>query len=419
MKDEYTFDPKFSNLESVPTYSERNGYFGFPRHSGIKVQEIDDQMVEGGHASVRFLGDLRDSQVPVLLQFQELVERGKHDLILEADTGSGKTIMLLKMWSMISRPALVVVPKTDLVGQWRKRILEFTDIPASRIGLAQQNVCEYEGKSIVIGMIHSLCRDKYPEEFKRHFGLIIFDELHKLGAFYFSRVGGMFPAKYRIGATATLKRSDGLERAFYVHLGGTIMRPEVSEQPVPKVAIYNYKESSGKIPYYLSEVIARRGVLLSKLAKNDNRSRIIAQLAAQLVGSERQVLIVSERIPHLEKIGKMLQQIGIRKEDIGFYLGKTKKAERVRVAKECRCILATTSMLSLGTDIPTLRGLVFATPVSQVIQPVGRIRRINPELLVPFVIDIYDSFYEECTRWMRNRRRFYESIDCDINFIDG
>jgi superfamily II DNA or RNA helicase len=365
------------------------------------------------------LGNLRDYQEPVIKKFQNKIKKGYRDLILEADTGAGKTIMLIYMMHLLGRSTLVIVPKTDLVSQWRKRILEFTDIPASRIGLAQQDVCEFEGKSVVIGMIHSVCKDRYPEEFKRHFGVVLFDELHKLGAFYFSKVGGMFPAKYRIGATATLSRSDGLERAFLVHLGDEIIRPPVSEQPVPEVAVYTYKQNSGRLPSYLQETISRRGVLLSRLGNNHKRSAVIAKFAAQLVDSGRQTLVVSERIPHLEKIHEYMIQMGVPESDLGFYLGKTSKKERARVARECSCILATMSMLSLGTDIPTLRGLVFATPVSQIAQPVGRIRRINPELKDPFVVDFYDSDYDECTRWMRNRRRFYESIGCRVHYIDN
>lgn len=332
---------------------------------------------------------------------------------------SGKTVMLIKMWSLIGRTALVVVPKTDLVNQWRERIMEFTDIPAHRIGIAQQGLCEYEGKAVVIGMIHSLCKDRYPEEFKNHFGLVIFDELHKLGAFYFSRVGGMFPAKYRIGATATLKRSDGLERAFMVHLGDEIIKLQKSEQPIPEIAVYKYSKTSGSIPHYLQDSIQRRGVLISKLAGNLERTKIISDFTKQLVESGRQTLVVSERIPHLETMKRLLVRAGLKSESIGFYLGATKKAERIRVANECQCILATTSMLSLGTDIPTLRGLVFATPVSGVTQPIGRIRRINPDLKDPFVLDFVDSFYEECNRWYGSRRYFYDSIKSNVHEITG
>lgn len=405
----------------MPTYEidQESRSFGFPRHAAIKVDSVQDETIEGLPANFRFLGDLRSYQLPVIEKFKKKMGNGTRDIILEADTGAGKTVMLIYMLHLLGHAALVIVPKTDLVSQWRKRILEFTDIPASKIGLARQDVCEYEGKSVVIGMIHSVCKDRYPEAFKRHFGVVVFDELHKLGAFYFSKVGGMFPAKHRIGATATLNRSDGLESAFLVHLGSTIIRPDISEQPVPEVAVYTYKTGSGRIPSYLQETISRRGVLLSKLAKNNKRSMVIAKFAAQLVDSGRQTLVVSERIPHLKQIYQYMLQMGVDESDLGFYLGATKKKERVRVAKECRCILATMSMLSLGTDIPTLRGLVFATPVSQIAQPVGRIRRINPELKDPFVVDFYDSDYEECTRWMRNRRKFYESIGCQVHYIDN
>ena len=268
-------------------------------------------------------------------------------------------------------------------------------------------------------MIHSLCRDKYPDEFKRYFGIVFYDELHKLGAFHFSKVGGMFPARYRIGATATLKRPDGLEEAFLCHLGRHIIKPPESVQPVPKVAIYRYKYTSGKIPHYLHDSISRRGVLLSKLAGNEHRTSVIAELTNQLVESGRQTLVVSERIPHLELLREMVIGYGYDDQEVGLYLGRTSTKERQRVATECRCILATTNMLSLGTDIPTLRGLVFATPISQVAQPVGRIRRIKEGLKVPFVVDLLDMAYDETVGWYRNRMQFYMSIGCELHAVGG
>lgn len=418
LEDEYTLIPKFSNLEPVQVFGKEDGHFGFPRHADVSISEVDDQTVSGLPIGTRFLGTLRGYQEPVIADFIKALDRGSTDLILEADTGSGKTIMLLYMLSRIGRTALIVVPKTDLVDQWRKNILKFTDITSDRIGIARQNTCEFVGKSIVIGMIHSLCKDRYSQEFKDHFGVLCVDELHKLGAHYFSKVGGMFPAKYRLGATATLYRQDGLDDVFFLHLGHEVIKPRKSIQPVPRVAVHTYYQSSGRIPDWAHDTIPRRGILLSKLADNLGRTKMISQLTARVISSGRQTLVVSERIPQLELIKKILVKFhGVPERAVGMYLGKTSKAERRRVASECDCILATTSMLTLGTDIPTLRGLIFATPQSDVAQAMGRIRRINPELSRPFVVDIVDSVYPEAMRWFNKREKFYQTKGCDVHFI--
>ena len=228
----------------------------------------------------------------------------------------------------------------------------------------------------------------------------------------------MFPAKYRVGATATLKRQDGLDKVFHYHLGHNIVRPKKSEQPIPKIAVYSYTRSSGYIPNYLKEIITRRGSLLSMLARNEERTAVIAHLGNELISSGRQTLIVSERTTHLKKLRELfIHEYKYDPSKVGLYIGSTSKKERERVATECKCILATTSMLSLGTDIPTLRGLVFGTPLSQVAQPVGRIRRLCENSSFPLVVDIVDHAYPETERWYRGRRKFYDSIGCEVHHI--
>ena len=142
VKKAFTFRPRFDNLEDVPAFGVKKGYFGFPRHASIRVNKVTDDTALGKMASVRFVGSLRGPQVSVIEKFEECMMEGDYDLILSADTGAGKTVMLLNMWAKLGRAALVVVPKTDLINQWRERILEFTDLPSDRIGIARQGVCE-------------------------------------------------------------------------------------------------------------------------------------------------------------------------------------------------------------------------------------------------------------------------------------
>ena len=423
-KERFTYVPKYKNLKPVPTYSiehdpdEREVYYGFPRNTNLGDNyEVEDHTVNGNPIEVDFIGDMWEYQEPVILDFVDRLNKGYTDLILQADTGSGKTVMLLKMWSMLKVPALVIVPKSDLMEQWRERIKQFTGLEDSDIGTVRQNTCEWEGVKISIGMIHSLCKDKYPWQFKEWPGLVIFDELHKLGAFTFSQVGGMFPAKYRLGATATLRRADGLAKVFYSHLGTEVISPLKGEQPEPKIVVVKYGKSSGKIPHWCRSKIQRRGSLFSLLAGNSDRNGWIADLANQLYTTGRQTLVIGERILQLKMIGDALVRIHkVPAKEIGLYIGKTSPAERERIADHCKVILATTSMLSLGTDIPTLRGLVFATPLADVEQAIGRICRICSDTLSPIVIDIVDATYNETNGWLFGRRRLYDKKGWEVVF---
>ena len=422
-KNQFTFKPKYKDLEPVPTYTTQmiDGelYYGYPRNAGVSIEgvEVEDRTIAGEEIDIEFLGEMWEYQEPVILDFVDRIHQGETDIILSADTGSGKTVMLLKMWSILKVPALVIVPKSDLMDQWVRRISQFTGMKPEEVGIARQKVCQWEDFKITVGMIHSLCKDKYPEGFKNHYGLIIFDELHKLGAFTFSKVGGMFPAKYRLGATATLRRADGMAKVFYHHLGNTIIRPLKGEQPEPKILVVKYPASSGKIPYWANTKVKRRGVMFSGLAKNVERLEWLAQLVKELSDTGRQTLVLGERILQLENIGRFLTMAyGVPKEDIGLYIGKTSNAERKRIAENCKIILATTNMLSLGTDIPTLRGLVFATPLADAEQAIGRVCRTCADTKSPVVVDFVDTFYREANGWFQGRLKLYKKKEWEVTY---
>ena len=66
----------------------------------------------------------------------------------------------------------------------------------------------------------------YPKEFKKYFGVLAIDEVHVCGAEKFSRVVTLFPAKYRIGASATMDRADGMSGVYKMHVGQMLLKME-------------------------------------------------------------------------------------------------------------------------------------------------------------------------------------------------
>jgi len=138
------------------------------------------------------------------------------------------------------------------------------------------------------------------------------------------------------------------------------------------------------------------------------------------VGSGRQTLVVSERTKHLKAMRAVfVDGLGWSKDEVGLYIGATKDADRKRIAKEAKLIFATTNMLTLGTDIPTLRALVLATPMKEVAQAVGRIVRTNPELKDPMMVDVVDVQYAETNRWFNARLSFYRKKGCKVSYVQG
>jgi len=416
LRERLTVIPKYDNLNPIETFVEKDGYFGIPRNFMPVPEDCEDQRVTGSEAPIEFNGILRPMQEKVIQDWLALYRQGITDYIIQLQTGSGKTVVALKIASILRVPFLVIVPRERLLGQWMDEIKKFTTI--QDVGRIQQNECDYEGKAACVGMVHSICKDKYPEDFKNHFGLVVYDEMQTLGAETFSEVAKMFPAKYRLANSATIYRQDGMHDTYFYHLGKNIVTSETKTQPNPKIFVHKYNGNSGPLPFWLdrTDAVKTRACILSNLAKNSERNKLIANFADVLMQKGLQTLVIGDRIAQLQEIENYLHRKGYY--DIGLYISKTSDKKKRWLEKNGRCILATTKMLDIGIDIDTLRGLVFATPQSEVEQVVGRVRRINPNVPEPTVIDIHDT-YEESKRWARKRMKYYEREGFEVNEVDS
>ena len=60
-------------------------------------------------------------------------------------------------------------------------------LPHARVGRIQGDVLDIEDKDVVIGMVQSLSMRTYSKETFENFGLVIVDEVHRIGSEVFSK----------------------------------------------------------------------------------------------------------------------------------------------------------------------------------------------------------------------------------------
>jgi DNA excision repair protein ERCC-3 len=138
--------------------------------------------------------------------------------------GAGKTIVGIAAMAMMQRSTLVLTTGITSVKQWRREILDKTD-------LTDDQVAEYTGETkdiapVTLATYQILThRNDKTEEFphfdlfnKQDWGLIIYDEVHLLPAPVF-RVTAQIQARRRLGLTATLVREDGREADVFSLIG--------------------------------------------------------------------------------------------------------------------------------------------------------------------------------------------------------
>lgn len=321
--------------------------------------------------------------------------------IAEAPTGWGKTYHGCAVAAALGQATLIVVTKNDLIDGWHKTLINLIGVSALDIGHCQQKVCTYKGKRFVIAMVHSLISREYDPEFYKHFGLVIFDEVHRLGADYFQEVCRLFPAYYRLGLSATPKRKDGRFRTFEAHIGPVLVRG-VNIPMSPKVLV---KHTGWKVPTYpkfdgdtgtykqvmLSMSPGKLGLVVKRMAADKVRNFQIAEFVKAAYDKGYNTLILSDLIDgHLKLLFHEFALAGIPGQDMDFYIGGRTKAE-LEVAKNAKVLLATYAFTTEGTDIPHLDALVLATPKADVQQAIGRVMRFLPGKRTPIILDLVDN----------------------------
>jgi superfamily II DNA or RNA helicase len=143
--------------------------------------------------------------------------------VLQLACGSGKTVVALDFIARRRTPALILLDTEELIRQWSEEIAMFLDVPGG-IGLMKGKVFDWK-KSVVIATYHSLAAHAktMPEEVRRWFGTIVWDEAHHVAAPTFSRSADLFYG-YRLGLTATPDREDGRHVIYNFHIGPTLYK---------------------------------------------------------------------------------------------------------------------------------------------------------------------------------------------------
>lgn len=338
---------------------------------------------------------------------------GVIDCLANARTGSGKTVASLALIRDLGTPTLVVVHTNRLKEQWignpgEKSGMRFffgDSFADNCVGIVQQDECDYLGKHVVVGSLASLVSRKYPPEFYNYFGLVIFDEVHKMGAPEMSKVMSMFNARVRLGLTATNRR-DALRAVCDLHLG----KPKiVSGQSVLRPKVFNVVYTSKMNSYFMRFSSVARNMVITKLAEDPIRNDLLTKIIYDRgYKRNRNVVVLSDRISQLQILKKELMGKGVPENTIGLYVDKykqrvykdgkwvmkdvkVKEDEFKRITKECSIILATYGIFATGTDIPRIDFGVEATPRANQDQAIGRILRLYEGKPQPEWIGVEDK----------------------------
>ena len=231
-----TIGPKIGTYHnnSFPVYRENGNKVYIPRFYGIERYGLPKrtELQQGDNMELEFIKPLRDYQENIIKVYMDyvntpIVQSSKlqgSGGILEVPCGRGKTVMALKIITLLHKKTLIIVHKEFLMNQWIERIREF--VPNARIGKIQGSVFDVQEKDIVIGMLQSLYDKEYGQNAYTSFGLTIIDEVHRIGSEQFSRALCKTITPYMLGISATVDRKDGLTKVLHMFIGDKIYSEE-------------------------------------------------------------------------------------------------------------------------------------------------------------------------------------------------
>jgi superfamily II DNA or RNA helicase len=294
--------------------------------------------------------------------------------VLKAATGSGKTVMGTFIASKRKTTTLVVVHNKELLYQWVDAFKQFTD--TKEIGIIGDG--KYKIKPITIGIVNSVT--KKVDELNKEFGLVIYDECHRVVSPIWMNIINNMYCKYQLGLSATPYRSDKLTDVIFQLVGPTLH--EVNKRDLQRTkAVLEPKivRCSTQFEYRFNQDYAK---MISKLTEDDARNeRVINRIINDYNTYKEPIMVVSDRVSHCEILHKLLR-LNSRIKTV-VLSSKVPKKERKQVVEQLKnrkydVLISTTSLLGEGFDAPILNALFLTTPIKfsgRLIQIVGRILR--------------------------------------------
>ncbi|MEZ6141471.1 MAG: helicase-associated domain-containing protein [Zavarzinella sp.] len=240
--------------------------------------------------------------------------------------GAGKTVVGIVAMTMVQRSTLVLTTSVTAVKQWRREILDKTD-------LRDEDVAEYTGESKEIAQVTVATyqiityRPDKNENFphfklfeERDWGLIIYDEVHLLPAPVF-RVTAQIQARRRLGLTATLVREDGREGDVFSLIGpkkyDVPWRDLESQGWIASAVCAEIRVSLPhelRMEYALAELRNKYRIA----SDNESKDEVIARLLEK--HAHERVLIIGQYLSQLRRVAKRF--------DVPLITGSTPNSER-------------------------------------------------------------------------------------------
>ena len=340
---------------------------------------------------------LRQYQKDTLNNIIRSQRKGNKNILLQAATGSGKTVMASAFVNHSikqNKNVLFLAHRRELIKQCSEKL----DTEKVRHGIIMAGEpyhfwCTTQVASIDTLRSRSITNKK--EELPKA-DLIIIDEAHRCLSNTYLKIINLYKDSQVLGLTATPIRSDG--RGL-----GHIFQDMVQ---APSIGQLIREGHLVECSYYAPTIPDLKGIQTSmgdyntvQLAEKMDKPKLIGDIVSSWVkiGNNKKTIVFASSVAHSKNIAESFKDIGIKAAHID---GTTDNKERERVLNEfnhgnmkiiCNCMV-----LTEGFDCPPAEVCVLARPTKSLgmyIQMVGRVLRPYKDKEHATIIDHSGAVY--------------------------
>lgn len=234
-------NPRRNNEYRAPPYKYGELLKLFNKHGYAIIQELfEDTSLSSQY--LRFLKmnlELRIYQRHALDLFKVNNYRG----MIILPTAAGKTIIALSAIAQLKQKTLIIVPTLNLLYQWKEFLSKYLSLPHSLIGQVGDN--KKDTKDITVTTYDSARLNL--NLLRKKFNFLILDECHHAAAEESIKILQGSPALYRMGLTATPKRSDERDELLKTFIGPPIVVTKITDLS-KQGYVANYRVETIKVP---------------------------------------------------------------------------------------------------------------------------------------------------------------------------
>lgn len=303
-------DPRSQDMRVENLWRETAHHLLVPRQLW-KPQNLPFRVVDlrpSSYSQAQITSRIKLDHLPVIVNGKETLQPTGNDVqqlsleallasnggILQLSCGKGKTCVALELIARRKVPALIVLPDTQLMEQWSMEIKKMLSV--SSVGRIQADVFEWR-HPVVLTTYHTIGARalEMPEEVRRWFGTIVWDEGHHIPAPTFAASAEAFYGN-RYSLTATPERDDGLHIISEFHVGPVLYK-DLTQDLKPRVVFkwtgLELDESNPNVDVRAKNQEIHLGKLSGYFGKWPERTKIILDDVDEAVKNGRKVLVLS------------------------------------------------------------------------------------------------------------------------------